>query len=159
MNRRETRIGWCLALLTLSFTMAAAEDQEDFTNLDLEQLMGIEVTSVAGVARPLQHTPAALYVITAEDIRRRGHRTIPDALRMVPGMNVAQVTSSIWAISARGFNDRFSTKLLVLIDGRAVYNDLFSGVYWDVQDLVLEDVDRIEVIRGPPRLGYAQESR
>lgn len=152
---RAGTTGWRLAALTVAVALpcvtalAANRDSEDSGDLDLEQLMEIQVTSVAGVARPLQDTPAALYVITAEDIRRRGYRTIPDALRMVPGMNVAQVTSSIWAISARGFNDRFSTKLLVLIDGRAVYNNLFSGVYWDVQDLVLEDVDRIEVIRGP----------
>jgi iron complex outermembrane receptor protein len=121
----------------------------DLADLDLEGLMGIPVTSVAGIAQPLQDTPAAVHVITAEDIRRGGHRTLADALRMVPGVNVAQITSSIWAISARGFNGRFSTKLLVLIDGRPVYNTLFSGVFWDVQDLVLADVDRIEVVRGP----------
>jgi len=123
--------------------------KEDLDDIDLEGLMHIPVTSVAGVERPLHDTPAAIYVITEEDIRRGGHRTLADALRMVPGVDVAQITSSIWAISARGFNDRFSTKLLVLIDGRAVYNTLFSGVFWDVQDVVLADVDRIEVIRGP----------
>ncbi len=121
----------------------------DLEDIDLEGLMAIPVTSVAGVARPLRDTPAAVYVITQEDIRRGGHRTLADALRMVPGLNVAQISSSIWAISARGFNDRFSTKLLVLIDGRAIYNTLFSGVFWDEQDTVLADVERIEVIRGP----------
>jgi iron complex outermembrane receptor protein len=126
-----------------------AEGQDDLAEMDLEGLMATPVTSVSGVARPLRDTPAAIYVITDEDIRRGGHRTLADALRMVPGMDVAQISSSIWAISARGFNDRFSTKLLVLIDGRAIYNTLFSGVFWDVQDTVLADVDRIEVIRGP----------
>jgi iron complex outermembrane receptor protein len=92
--------------------------EDDFGDLSLEDLLEIPVTSVSGVARPLADTPAAAYVITAEDIRRGGHRTIADALRMVPGVQVAQVSSSIWAISARGFNDRFSTKLLVLVDGR-----------------------------------------
>jgi len=125
------------------------ETDEDLGDLDLEQLMQVPVTSVAGVAQPLQDTPAALFVITPEDIRRGGHLTIPAALRTVPGMDVARISANIWAISARGLNDRFSTKLLVLVDGRAVYNDLFSGVYWDVESYAMEDIDRIEVVRGP----------
>jgi iron complex outermembrane receptor protein len=125
------------------------QEEPDLTNLSLEDLLQVHVTSVAGVAAPLQRTPAALFVIRPEDVRRGGHLSIPDALRMVPGANVGQVTSSIWAVSVRGFNDRFSTKLLVLVDGRAAYNWLFSGVFWDEQDVVLEDLDRIEVVRGP----------
>jgi iron complex outermembrane recepter protein len=92
---------------------------------------------------------AAVFVITQEDIRRSGATSIPDALRMVPGLEVAQIDQNKWAIGSRGFNGRFDNKLLVLIDGRSVYTPLFSGVYWNVQDVVLEDVDRIEVIRGP----------
>ena len=154
--RRRAVLGLFVVVLASGFGIAGQEDapadaswEGDLADIDLEGLMAIPVTSVAGVARPLRDTPAAIYVITQEDIRRGGHRTLADALRMVPGLNVAQISSSIWAISARGFNGRFSTKLLVLIDGRAVYNTLFSGVFWDVQDTVLADVERIEVIRGP----------
>ncbi len=121
----------------------------DFADLSLEELMSIEVTSVAGVEQPWFATPAAMYVITGDDLRRSGHRSIPEALRLVPGVNVARVASSQWAISARGFDDLFANKLLVLIDGRTVFDPSFNGTLWDVQDTVLEDIDRIEVIRGP----------
>ncbi len=117
--------------------------------MSLEELMGIEVTSVAGVAQEWFKTPAAMYVITGEDIRRSGHRSISEALRLVPGMNVARIDANLSAVSARGFNLRFANKLLVLIDGRTVYDPLFAGTFWDVQDALLEDIDRIEVIRGP----------
>ena len=150
---RRVVLGFLVVVLASGLGVAGqSEDaswEGDLADVDLEGLMAIPVTSVAGVARPLRDTPAAMYVITREDIRHGGHRTLADALRMVPGLNVAQIGSSIWAISARGFNDRFSTKLLVLIDGRAIYNTLFSGVFWDVQDMVLADIERVEVIRGP----------
>src|SRR6185503_11456156 len=97
----------------------------------------------------LSDSAAAAYVLTNEDIRRSGVTTIPEALRLVPGVEVARITSNTWAITIRGFNERFANKLLVLIDGRSVYTPLFAGVYWDIQDVVLEDIDRIEVIRGP----------
>ncbi|MBM4053244.1 MAG: hypothetical protein FJ264_00940 [Planctomycetes bacterium] len=87
--------------------------------------------------------------ITEEDIRRSGVTTIPELLRMVPGLNVAQIDTNRWAISSRGFNGRFANMLLVMIDGRSVYTPLFSGVYWDVQDTLLEDIERIEIVRGP----------
>lgn len=121
----------------------------DYADLSLEQLMKIEVTSAAKRPESILNTPAAVFVLTNEDIRRMGARSVPEALRMVPGLNVAQITASTWAISARGFNGRFANKLLVLVDGRTVYTPLFSGVYWDRQDTVLEDIERIEVIRGP----------
>ncbi len=124
-------------------------EENEFADLDIEALFDVSVTSVAGVGEPLGQTPAAMFVITAEDIRRSGHRSIPELLRTVPGMAVAQIDANQWAITARGFNDKFANKLLVLIDGRTVYTPLFSGVYWDVQDTVLEDIERIEVIRGP----------
>jgi len=111
--------------------------------------MNVEVTSVSRRAEKLSVAPAAISVITAEELRRSGATSIPEALRLVPGMEVARVDAHNWAISARGFNDLFANKLLVLMDGRSVYTPLFSGVYWDVQDTLLEDIERIEVIRGP----------
>jgi iron complex outermembrane receptor protein len=125
------------------------QPEDDFAGLELEELMQIQVTSVVGRAQPLLDMPAAIYVLTAEDLRRSGHRSIAEALRMVPGFTVGQITPSQWAISARGFADRFANNLPVLIDGRTVYDPLFSGVFWHVQDVLFEDVDRIEAIRGP----------
>ena len=117
--------------------------------MSIEDLMNLRVTSASKNERKLSQTAAAMYVITQEDIQRSGMTSVAELMRMVPGMDVAQVDANTWAISSRGFNDRFANKLLVLIDGRAVYTLTYSGVYWDVQDLVLEDIDRIEVIRGP----------
>ena len=129
--------------------VAGEPGQVDFFDLSLEQLMSIQVTSVAGTGQDWFKTPAALYVLTARDIQRSGHRSIAEALRMVPGVNVGRVDSRQWAISTRGFGALFANKQLVLIDGRVVYDQLFSGVFWDVQDPLLEDIDRIEVVRGP----------
>jgi iron complex outermembrane recepter protein len=121
----------------------------DLTQVSIENLMNMEVTSVSKKEQKLSQVAAAIFVITPEDIRRSGATSIPDLLRMVPGMNVARINSNTWAISARGFNFQFASKLLVLIDGRAVYTPLFGGVNWDTQDVPLEDIERIEVIRGP----------
>ena len=107
------------------------------------------MTSVSRKPQKLSRTPAAVYVITQEDIQRSGAVNIPDLLRMVPGVDVAQIDANRWAISIRGFNDVYSNKLLVLIDGRTVYDPIFSAVYWDQNDVPLEDIERIEVIRGP----------
>ena len=115
----------------------------------IEDLMNIEVTSVSKKEQKLSSVAAAIFVITQEDLRRSGATNIPDLLRMVPGLDVAQINASTWAIGARGFNQQFSNKLLVMIDGRIVYTPNFAGVYWDTVDLPLEDIDRIEVIRGP----------
>ncbi len=128
---------------------ASVPTEEDFTDLSLEELMEIEITSVAKKSQKLFEAPAAVFVVTAEDIRRSGVTSIPEALRMVPGLQVARIDSNKWAITSRGFNGRFANKLLVLIDGRSVYTPLFSGVFWNVQDTFMEDIDRIEVIRGP----------
>ena len=128
---------------------SAASSKVDVMEMDLEALMRIEVTSVSKRPERLSDAAAAIYVITNEDIRRSGVTSIPEALRLAPGLEVARQDSHTWAISSRGFNDEFANQLLVLIDGRSVYTPLFAGVYWDVQDLVLEDINRIEVIRGP----------
>jgi iron complex outermembrane receptor protein len=120
--------------------------------MSLEDLMNLEVTSVSKRAQKLSRAPAAITVLSGEDIRRAGHESIPEALRMVPGMHVARMGTHKWAITARGFNGQngeFANKLLVLIDGRSVYTPSHSGVYWDLQDVLIEDVERIEVIRGP----------
>jgi len=121
----------------------------DLTSIGLEDLMQLEVTSVSRHEEPLFRAASAITVITAEDISRSGATNIPDLLRAVPGMDVAQINRNTWAVSARGFSGQYSDKMLVLVDGRTVYNPIFSGVYWNVLDLVLDDVQRIEVIRGP----------
>ena len=127
----------------------AEHAQEDLTKVSIENLMDIDVTSVSKKDQKLSQVAAAIFVISPEEIRRSGATNIPDLLRMVPGLDVAQIDANTWAISARGFNLQFANKLLVMIDGRAVYTPLFGGVYWDSQDVPLEDIERIEVIRGP----------
>jgi len=121
----------------------------DLTKLSLEELSKVEVISVSKKEEPLADAAAAIAVITNESIRRSGATTIPEALRLVPGLHVSQVGSSKWEVSARGFSSLSTANLLVLSDTRSIYTPLFSGVFWDVQDLLLEDVARIEVIRGP----------
>ena len=124
-------------------------DVVDLSQLSLEELGNITVTSVSRKSESLRSAPAAIAVISGDDIRRSGVTTLAEALRMAPGLQVAHANSRQWAISSRGFNDTFSNKLLVLMDGRTLYTSLFSGVFWEEVDTVLEDVDRIEVIRGP----------
>src|SRR6267143_1923256 len=139
-------------VLSVSANMAGyaqVPGTRDLTEASLEDLMNIQVTSVSKKQQKLSKAGAAIYVLNQEDIRRSGATNIPDLLRMVPGVDVAQINANTWAISARGFNLQFADKLLVLIDGRAVYTPLFGGVYWDTQDVPLEDIDRIEVVRGP----------
>src|SRR5712691_7142601 len=139
------------ALLFVSLTTFAwaQKPKPDLAETSLETLINMEVTSVSKKQEKLSKTAAAIFVITQEDIRRSGTSSIPELLRMVPGLDVAHIDANKWAISSRGFNELFADKMLVLIDGRTMYTPLFSGVYWDVQDTLLEDVDRIEVIRGP----------
>ena len=136
-------------LFLISWPTSEVSANSDFTDLSLEQLMQIEVTSAAKKTQPLAQAATAIYVISNEDIRRSGVTSIPEALRMAPGVQVAHIDQNKWAISIRGFNQLFSDKLLVLIDGRTIYNALFSGIFWDIQDTLLEDIERIEVIRGP----------
>ncbi|SFD50978.1 TonB-dependent receptor plug domain-containing protein [Massilia yuzhufengensis] len=147
----------CLAAMLALPATAASEDQlaagsDDFADLSIEELANIQVTSVSKKPERLLDAPASVFVITADDIRRAGARSLPEALRLAPNLHVAQGSSYGYAISARGLNGSNNSapnKLLVMIDGRSVYAPLFSGVFWDMQDLMLEDVERIEVISGP----------
>ena len=129
-------------------TPAADAKLSQLSNLSIEQLMQVKVT-ILGPSETVSKTPAAVSVVTADDIRRSGAMSIPEALRLVPELDVAQIDGSQWAVSSRGFNNEFANKLLVLQDGRSIYTPLFGGVLWDVQSPMMEDVDRIEVIRGP----------
>jgi iron complex outermembrane recepter protein len=122
---------------------------EQLRALTLEDLLHREISSVSKRPEDWFKAPAAVFVITDEDIRRSGARTFPEILRMAPGIQVAQVDSSKWAVGSRGQNDLFSDKLLVMMDGRTLYSPVNSGVFWDIQDYLLEDIERIEVVRGP----------
>lgn len=142
----------CIAVLTIfcSFHAKSFSDNntEALLDMELEQLLGIQITSASKKPQSIQDTASAVSILTYKDIVKSGVTNIPDALRMIPGLQVARVDANKWAISSRGFNSNFSNKLLVLIDGRSVYSPTFSGVYWDAQDVLFEDIDRIEVIRG-----------
>jgi iron complex outermembrane receptor protein len=141
------------SVLFLLFALAAAAQtapkSERLTDLSVDDLLNVQVTSVARRGQKLSETTAAVYVITQEDIRRSGATTIPDLLRMVPGFAVAQVNGNIWAVTARGFNGRTSNKVLILIDGRSADSQIYYGIEWNTIDFFLEDIDRIEVTRGP----------
>ncbi|WP_167496481.1 TonB-dependent siderophore receptor [Desulfopila sp. IMCC35006] len=135
--------------LTKGEVNAASETGNEFLDMDLSQLMNITITSVSKKEQRLADAAAAVFVISQEDIRRSGVTSIPDALAMAPGLQVAKISASKWSVSSRGFAGHTSNKLLVLIDGRSVYSPSFSGTWWDMQNTLLEDIDRIEVIRGP----------
>src|SRR5690348_8715946 len=141
-----------IIILSARITYAQQEDTLTLTemkDMSLEQLMNIEITSVSRHPEKLEEAVSAIQVITQQDIRNSGAKTLPEALRLASNLQVAQVNSSQWAISARGFNNVLANKLLVLIDGRTVYTPLYAGVFWDVQNPPLEIIDRIEVISGP----------
>jgi len=138
-----------LILLAAAPAATTGNAQLDLTDLSIEDLMNIEVISVARREQSMFRAPAAVFVLTAEDLRQSGVTSIPEALRLVPGVQVGRMDANKWAISARGFSDFFANKLLVLIDGRSVYTPVFSGVFWDTHDVVIDDLERIEVIRGP----------
>ncbi len=121
----------------------------DFSNLTLQQLSETKITSVSKSQQSLSQVAAAVYVINQEEIHRSGMTNVADLLRLAPGLSIARLDGSTWAVSSRGFNGRFANKLLVLIDGRSIYTPIFSGVYWDMSMPLLDDIDRIEVIRGP----------
>ncbi len=147
-SRSMPCLAWPASFIVLLFfsTSLLAEAVDD---LSLEALLDMEVTSVSKKAQSLSDAPAAIFVISRDDIRRTGARSIPEALRLVPGLHVGRIDSNKWAVASRGFNGRFANKLLVLIDGRTVYTPVFSGVYWESLNPMMEDIERIEVIRGP----------
>ncbi len=143
-----------LALCTLACVLPAAAATQlpstrQLSELSLEQLAAFEITSVSRRAEPLAEAPATVFVLTAEDIRRSGARSLPDVLRLAPNLQVAQAHANGYAVRARGVQNNSANKLLVLIDGRSVYTPLFAGVFWDVQEVMLEDIERIEVVSGP----------
>jgi iron complex outermembrane recepter protein len=159
-GRRHRTLGApaAAAMLLWAFAAAPAGAEDSSTSalksLSVEELMNIEVTSVSKTAAPLSTAAAAIYVITHEDVVRSGATSIPEVLRLAPNLQVVQISASNYTITARGFSgnssaQNFSDKLLVLIDGRSVYSPLYSGVYWDAQDVALDDIERIEVISGP----------
>jgi iron complex outermembrane receptor protein len=144
-----------MAISALSTGLAAQPSAQspaksvDLTAMSIEDLMNIQVISASKKAERLSAAPAAIFVITGEDLERGGFSSVPDALRTVPGLYVVQQSSHVWLVTARGFSNEYNDKMLVLIDGRLGYSPTFGGVFWDVQDPPLEDIDRIEVIRGP----------
>ena len=142
-----TGLVWSMTLVSL-FTNADTIEP-DFIDIGFDELMQIEVTSVSKKSEPLSEAAAAIYVVTEDEIRRTGATSIPEALRLVPGVDVAQIDPNKWAVSIRGFNGRFANKLLVMIDGRSVYTPTSSGVYWESLNYLMADIKRIEVIRGP----------
>jgi iron complex outermembrane receptor protein len=147
MNRKL--IGFALAACLLPALQAAAQSTSALKNLSVDELLNLRVTSVSKRSEPLSDAAASVIVLTSETIRRSGATTLPEALRLAPNLQVARLDAVQYAISARGFNNSVGNKLLVLIDGRTVYTPLYSGVFWDQQDVMLEDVDRIEIITGP----------
>ncbi len=138
-----------IATASNTSTVTSKASMDPLLDLSIEELMKIKVTSVSRREQKLSDTPSAIFVITQDDIRRSGATSIPEALRMAPGVEVARVGTDKWSISVRGFNGRYANKLQVLMDGRSVYTPLFSGVIWSQQDTLMEDIERIEVIRGP----------
>ncbi|MBS1875118.1 MAG: TonB-dependent receptor [Acidobacteria bacterium] len=149
-----TRLNGVAALLLAAASGVCGEDPANnpdgsLSGLSLEELTNLTVSSVSRREQQLSRVAAAAYIITEEEIRRSGLTSIPELLRRVPGLTVARLDANKWVVGSRGFNGRFNNKMLVLIDGRSVYNNEYSGVYWDQNDVMIEDVERIEVIRGP----------
>ncbi len=148
MNRSQAFIHLLVCGTIFAYSSVAYAENFDLTDLSIEQLMESKVSTVTRTDQKFSDTASAVYVITQNDIQRSGVTNIPDVLRMAPGVQVAKISSSEWAITARGFNGRFANKLLVLLDGRTVYSPTFAGVRWENLDLILNDIERIEVIRG-----------
>src|SRR5262245_21066607 len=144
LDRWIAFVGGAAVLFALG--RAAAADEHNLADLSLEELSQMRVISVSRQPERVADAAASIYVITSEDIRRSGVTSLPEALRLAPNLEVARIDPVQYAISARGFNNAVGNKLLVMIDGRTVYTPLFSGVFWDQQDVLLADVDRIEVI-------------
>jgi iron complex outermembrane recepter protein len=144
---------FCFSLMNMATHLcafaSAPSGADDLKHLSLEELSNIEVTTLSREPQKAAQIPSAIYVITSDDIKRSGASSIPEALRLAPGVEVARIDSDKWSIGIRGFGSRLARSVLVLIDGRTVYTTLLAGTFWEVQDTLLEDIDRIEVIRGP----------
>ncbi len=139
-----------LAALASSTVPASADDSlYALKQMSLDELANLRVSTATHRSERLEDTAAAIHVLTAEDIRRSGATSLPELLRTVPGLNVARISATEWAVSARGFNNQFANKLLVMVDGRSVYTPFFSGVLWDELNIVMQDIERIEIVRGP----------
>lgn len=145
----RSRLTGAAAWLAALASSVALGGSTDLAGLPLEELMNVEVVSASRKAESYAGVAAAVFVLTGEDLRRLGVTTIPDALRVVPGLQVAQIDANTWAVSARGSNGQFANKLLVMIDGRSLYSPSYSGVLWDLRDLPVDEIERIEIIRGP----------
>lgn len=142
------RLPWVFWICVFGVSWSQMQTK-DLTELSLEELMNIEVTLSSRKAEKIAESASAVFVLTNQDLKRSGVTSIPEAMRLLPGFHVARLDANKWAISARGFSNIFANKLQVLIDGRSVYSPIFSGVFWESQDMILDDIDRIEVIRGP----------
>lgn len=149
LRRQLLKLLWFSATCASVSAYGYTSEARELSELNLEQLSNIVVTSVSRREQSLGSAAASIYIISNDDIRRSGVRSLPEALRLAPNLQVARTDANQYAISARGFNNPIADRLLVMIDGRTVYSPLYSGVFWDVQDVMLEDVDRIEVISGP----------
>ncbi len=140
-----------LSFLPMGWAQRVGSPTDDLTNLSVDELFSVQVSSVGRKAQELSKAPAAVFVLTAEDIRRSAATSIPEALQWVPGLTVSKLDGRSWSVSARGGSRLFANQILVLIDGRSLYMPLFSGVIWDTIDIPLEDIEQIEVVRGPGR--------
>lgn len=149
VTSNKKRLIPAIALVWVLPALSLAQTKSDLSQLELEDLVQVKVVSASRHPEDLRNVAAAMMVISREDIDRSGAQSIPELLRLVPGFHVAELSSSRWSVSARGFPGRFSNKLLVLVDGRSVYSPVFAGVYWEAMDIDLSDIERIEVIRGP----------
>ncbi len=149
--RRLRRTSWLLALLAAApaFASESVDDPAQLVRMSIEELAGLQVVSVTRRPESNLEAPGAVHVVTSEDIRRTGSLTIPDALRLAPGLQASRIDADEWALAIRGFASRLSRSVLVVMDGRSVWSPLFAGTFWDAQDTVLEDIAQVEVSRGP----------
>ena len=147
--KSEPKLGAVLIAALMCWAPIPESKSATLASLKLDDLLQKEVTSVSRRSERLSDAAAAVFVISSEDIQRSGAKSIPEALRMAPGVDAVRLSANRWSVSIRGFNDRFSNKLLVLVDGRNAYHPAFSGVFWETLLLPLTDIERIEVIRGP----------
>ena len=148
LEQTSKRLAFMLYAMALS-GFANADELDNFGSLDIAQLAQIKVVSVSKKEESLQQAASAVTVVTSEEIRRSGATTLPEALRYIPGLEVAQINAHDWAVTSRGLNNIRANSLLVLVDGRTIYSPTFGGVFWETSGIPMEEIERIEVIRGP----------